>query len=79
MNDDYLYQQLFNDPPPKKVYSKESNVDVLNSLFAVQLPTTNKTPAQIEKKKSEEEANYLSRMVVKSKDKNQANLNRLRD
>ena len=79
MADDYLYAQLFNDPSPKKKDQNESNVDIMSSLFSVQLPTSKPTPAEIKKKKSEEEiSQYISRMSAKNNAKSKQDLERLK-
>lgn len=63
MADDYLYSQLFNKSSPVKSDKKEANDDVLNSLFAIQLPNNNKPNSELKRKKTEEEANsYIDRV-----------------
>lgn len=68
MSDDYLYAQLFKDPSPTKNDKKEAHDDIINSLFAVELPPANKNPTQLKKKKTEEEENnYLNRISQSAK------------
>lgn len=53
MSDHYLYSELFS-ADPHKVEKKEANDDVLNSLFAIQMPTS-VAGNELKRKKTEEE------------------------
>lgn len=63
MSDDYLFSQLFSKSSPVKTDRKEANDDVLNSLFTMQLPPSNKNNNDLKRRKTEEEENnYIDRV-----------------
>ena len=76
-----LINQLFSEPAPKREQKKDSNPDILNSLFTMQAPVSTKnTGSSLKKRKSEEELNeYISRMASKNKDKYSRDMQRLKD